>query len=126
MNEPCTADQTNRRFAEAVRDFAAPVPRKWSKLLTLQPGIAELRRKGASYQTITDILRAADVPVSRTTVARFCRDVLEFTPRTSRPRKASARTVKQQLSSSPKAHRISKTDSSPATKCATQSVEIDM
>jgi hypothetical protein len=38
------------------------VPRKWQKLLTLKPGIAELRRKGASYQAITEILRAADVP----------------------------------------------------------------
>ena len=45
------------------------VPRKWQKLLTLKPGIAELRRRGASYQAITEILRAADVPVSRTTVA---------------------------------------------------------
>jgi hypothetical protein len=77
MNEPSTSDQTNHRFAEAVRDYAPTVPRKWQKLLTLKPGIAELRRKGASYQTITDILRAADVPVSRTTVARFCRDVLQ-------------------------------------------------
>jgi len=83
MSEPPTSDQTNHRFAEAVRDYAPTVPRKWQKLLTLKPGIAELRRKGASYQTITDILRAADVPVSRTTVARFCRDVLQ----PSHPRK---------------------------------------
>ena len=74
MNEPSTSDQTNHRFAEAVRDFAPTMPRKWQKLLALKTGIAELRRKGASYQTITDILRAADVPVSRTTVARFCRE----------------------------------------------------
>src|ERR1043166_1124515 len=71
------SDQANHRFAEAVRDYAAPLPQKCQKLLTLQPGIAELRRKGASYQTITDILRAADVPVSRTTVARFCRNILK-------------------------------------------------
>jgi len=77
------SDQTNHRFAEAVRAYAPTVPRKWQKLLTLKPGIAELRRRGASYQAITDILRAADVPVSRTTVARFCRAVL----RPSHPRK---------------------------------------
>src|ERR1043166_8988295 len=83
MNEPSMSDQANHRFAEAVRDYAAPLPQKCQKLLTLQPGIAELRRKGASYQTITDILRAADVPVSRTTVARFCRNILKR----SHPRK---------------------------------------
>ena len=83
MNEPSTSDQANHRFAEAVRGYAPTVPRKWQKLLTLKPGIAELRRRGASYQAITEILRAADVPVSRTTVARFCRDVL----RPSRPGK---------------------------------------
>jgi len=76
MNEPSTSDQTNHRFAEAVRAYAPTVPRKWQKLLRLKPGIAELRRKGASYQAITEILRAADVPVSRTTVPRFCRAVL--------------------------------------------------
>lgn len=83
MNEPSTSDQVNHRFAEAVRAYAPTVPRKWQKLLTLKTGIAELRRKGASYQVITEILRAADVPVSRTTVARFCRDVLHR----SHPRK---------------------------------------
>jgi hypothetical protein len=77
MNEPSATDQSNHRFAEAVRNYAPTVPRKWEKLLTLKPGITELRRKGASYQTITDILRAADVPVSRTTVARFCRAILQ-------------------------------------------------
>jgi len=83
MNEPSTSDQTNHRFAEAVRAYSPTVPRKWQKLLTLKPGIAELQRKGASYQAITEILRAADVPVSRMTVARFCRDILH----PSHPRK---------------------------------------
>src|ERR1035441_3059236 len=58
MNAPSTSDQTNHRFAEAVRAYAPTVPRKWQKLLTLKPGIAELRRRGASYQAITEILRA--------------------------------------------------------------------
>jgi hypothetical protein len=49
MNEPSASDQTNHRFAEAVQTYAAIVPRKWQKLLTLKPGIAELRRKAASY-----------------------------------------------------------------------------
>ena len=76
MNEPFTFDQTNHRFAEALRAYASTVPRKWKKLLRLKPGIAELRCKGASYWAIRETLRAADVPVSRTTVAQFYRAVL--------------------------------------------------
>ncbi len=76
MNEPPASDQTIHRFAEAVEAYAPIVTRKWQELLTLKPGIAEFRRKGASYQTITEILRAADVPFSRTIVARFCQAVL--------------------------------------------------
>jgi hypothetical protein len=63
MNKHSISEPTNHRFTEAVRDYAPSAPRKWQMLLTLQPGIAELRRKGASYQTITEILWAADVPV---------------------------------------------------------------
>jgi hypothetical protein len=62
MNEPSTSDQAYHRFAGAVRAYAPTVPRKWQKFLRLKPGIAELRRKGASYQAITEIPRAADVP----------------------------------------------------------------
>jgi hypothetical protein len=76
MNESSAYDQTNHRFAESVQACAPIVSRKWQKLLTLEPGIAELRRRDASYQAITEILRAADVPVSRTIVPRFCRAVL--------------------------------------------------
>jgi hypothetical protein len=95
MNAPSTSDQTNHRFAEAVRAYAPTVPRKWQKLLTLKPGIAELRRRGASYQSITEILRAADVPVSRTTVARFCRDVLRPTHPRKQRRPASRNSPSQ-------------------------------
>src|SRR5438552_11762814 len=100
MNEPSASDQTNHRFTEAVRDYAPNVPRKWQKLLTLKPGIAELRRKGASYQIITDILRATDVPVSRTTVARFCRDDLQPAHPRKQRRRASRNSPSQPQRSS--------------------------
>ena len=99
MNAPSTSDQTNHRFAEAVRAYAPIVPRKWQKLLTLKQGIAELRRKGASYKAITEILRAADVPVSRTTVPRFCRAVLRPSHRW-KPRRSAPRNFPSQLQSS--------------------------
>src|SRR5208283_5967108 len=100
MNEPSVSDQTNHRFAEAVRAYTPIVPRKWHKLLTLKLGIAELRRRGASYQAITEILRAADVPVSRTTVARFCRDVLHSSHPRKRRRPASRNSPSQTQHSS--------------------------
>ena len=98
---------------------------KLTRLLPFKEGIAELRRKRASYETIADILRNIDVAVSRFTVARFCREVLELKPRPSQSRQASARTVEQHSSSHPKANRIRKADRSRATKPAKQSGESD-
>jgi hypothetical protein len=83
MNEPSASDQADHRFAEAVRAYVPIVPRKWQKLFVFKPGIAKLWRKSASYQAITEILRATVVPVSCTTVARFCHDILH----PSHPRK---------------------------------------
>jgi hypothetical protein len=99
MNESSASDQMNRRFAEAARAYAPTVPRKWQKLLKLKPGIAELRRKGASYQAITEILRAADVPVSRTTIARFCQAVLRPSHRRKQRRPACRNSPSQPQSS---------------------------
>jgi hypothetical protein len=125
MNDATVAELAQNQFATAVRNFTPKLSAKFQKLLPFKDGIAELRRKGASYETITDILRNANVVVSHDTVTRFCRDVMELTPWSSRPRKASARTVQQHSSSSPKAHRIRKADSACATKCATQSRKSD-
>jgi hypothetical protein len=99
MNESSTSSQTNHRFVEAVPAYAPIEPRKWQKLLRLKPGIAKLRRKGASYQAITEILRAADVPVSRTTVPRFCRAVLRPSHRWKPRRPASRNSLSQPQSS---------------------------
>ena len=125
MNDATVAELAQNQFATAVRNFTPKLSAKFQKLLPFKDGIAELRRKGASYETIADILRNTNVVVSHDTVTRFCRDVLELTPRSSRPRKASARTVQQHSSSSPKAQRIRKADSSCATKRATQSGKSD-
>ena len=60
MNALSTSDQTNHRFAEAVRAYAPTVPRKWQKLLTLKSGIAELRRRGA--ESVEEVIaRSEDV-----------------------------------------------------------------
>ena len=83
------AELAQNQFATAVRNFTPKSSPKFQKLLPLKDGIVELRRKGASYAVIADILRNINVAVSHDTVARFCREVLDVTPRTRRPRKAS-------------------------------------
>ena len=126
MNDaPGAGELAQNKFATAVRDFTPKLSAKFQKLLPFKDGIAELRRKGASYEAIADILRNTNVVVSHDTVTRFCRQILGLTPRSSRPRKASARSVQQHSSSSPKAYRIRKEDSSHATKRVTQSREND-
>ena len=117
------AELAQNQFATAVRNFTPKLSPKFQKLLPFKDGIAELRRKGASYETIADILRNTNVVVSHDTVTRFCREVLKLTRRSSRPRKTSVRPVQQHSSSNPKAHRICQADSSPATKRAMQSRE---
>ena len=125
MNHAAVTEVARNEFAIAVRNFTPKLSAKFQKLLPLKDGIAELRGKGASYETIADILRNTNVVVSHDTVTRFCREVLGLTPRSYRPRKASAKTVQQHSSSNPKAHRIRKADSSRATKRAVQSRESD-
>ena len=123
MNHAAVTQVARSDFATAVRNFTPTAPAKFQSLLPFKEGIAELRRKGASYETIADILRNTNVVVSHDTVTRFCREVLKLTRRSSRPRKTSVRPVQQHSSSNPKAHRICQADSSPATKRAMQSRE---
>ncbi|MGD0059310.1 MAG: hypothetical protein ABSD58_07820 [Verrucomicrobiia bacterium] len=122
---PGDAELAQNQFATAVRNFTPKLSAKFQKLLPFKDGIAELRRKGASYETITNILRDTNVVVSHDTVTRFCREVLGLTPRSCRPRKASAKTVQQHSTSNPKAHRIRNVDNSRTSKRTMQSSESD-
>ena len=111
MKKPSVADQAQIKFASAVRNYVPKVAGKLPLLMPFKEGIAELRRKHASYETIASILRDIDVAVSHFTVARFCLEVLKLTAPSSGSRKASARTVKQHPRSNPKAKRIPKPNS---------------
>ena len=125
MKKHSVTDPAQIKFASAVRNYVPKVTGKLPLLMPYKEGIAELRRKHASYETIASILRDIDVAVSHFTVARFCLEVLELTPPSSRSRKASARTVKQPSRSNPKAKRIPNADSARTTKRAKQSGEGD-
>jgi hypothetical protein len=115
------AELAQNQFATAVRDFTPKPSAKFQKLLPLKDGIAELRRKGASYAIIADILRSTNVVVSHDTVARFCSEVLGLTPRTRRPRKASVKALQHDSTGNPKANLVRKDDSSRSTQHVMQS-----
>lgn len=95
MNDASASDPAKGKLAIAVRDFAPKMSHKYQRLLALREGIGELRRKGASYRTIVDILHTIDVPVSHSTLARFCRDVLVSPPARKESRHASVPALSQ-------------------------------
>src|SRR5437899_12824466 len=76
MNDAATADSAASQFAAAVREFTPKSSAKFQALLPFKDGIAELRRKHASYEIIAEILRNINVAVSHDTVAVFCHEVL--------------------------------------------------
>lgn len=80
MTNAAATDSATRQFAEAVRDFTPKASTKFQALLPFKEGIAELRRKHASYEIIADILRNINVAVSHDTVARFCHEMLKIAP----------------------------------------------
>ena len=115
-NVPIDAELAQNQFATAVRNFTPKLSAKFQKLLPLKDGIAELRRRGASYETIADILCNTNVVVSHDTVARFCREVLKLTPRTRRPRKASAKALQHDSTGNPKANLVRKANTPQSDK----------
>lgn len=88
MNDDSAADLARKEFANAVRNYAPKLSGKFRELLPHREGIAELRRKGASYETVVDILHGIHIAVCRDTLTRFCDEVLKLTPARSRQRAA--------------------------------------
>lgn len=72
------------RFHAVVEQFAPPPPRRFHALLPAKDMIGELRRKGASYETIAELLTQHSLPTCRSAIARFCHAVLDEKPRPKR------------------------------------------
>jgi hypothetical protein len=103
MNHAAATEESRNDFATAVQNFPPALSPKFRILSSFKEGIAELRRKGASYETIAEILRNINVIISHDTVAEFCHKVLEIPPAKRRKRKQSVRAVAHRPSSgSPK------------------------
>jgi hypothetical protein len=94
MSHGHDAQESQNRVAEAAANYAPRCPPKYDELMQFKESIATLRRKGASYRTIMDILHTVKVSVSLDTVARFCREVIEQ----RQPRKIKRRPTVRPLS----------------------------
>jgi len=77
MSASIVSADAKSRLQEAVSNYTPPAPEKYRALEEVKDSIIELRKKKASYQVITTILRdAAGIDVSHQTVARYCREIL--------------------------------------------------
>ncbi len=95
VSDAAAAEERTQRFAEAVRNFADVPPKRFAALLPHRDGIAELRRKGASFVMIREILAMAGIEVAADTVRRFYRQVIED------PRTGTKRSSKRERSAAP-------------------------
>ncbi|MGD0650913.1 MAG: hypothetical protein ABSA97_07215 [Verrucomicrobiia bacterium] len=109
MKSDSASDSQTSRFESAIRDYAPKPSRKFQKLLPLKAGIAELRKRRASYKTIADILDNLNIQVACDTVFRFCHEILgEPKAHYRRKRKTSTpRVRKRPGKDSPTPHALS-------------------
>jgi hypothetical protein len=77
MSDQATTEARVRQFAELVRQFTPPPPKRYAALRRHHDGIADLRQKGAPFSLIATMLRNAGVDVSADTVRRYCREHVE-------------------------------------------------
>lgn len=61
---------------KVVSEFTPKRPPKFQELLAAKELITELRRKGASYESIADLLTQHCQPASKSAIAMFCHEVL--------------------------------------------------
>jgi hypothetical protein len=101
VNDNSTSNLVETRWDEAVKNYVPRMSAKWKKLVSLQEGILELRRKHASYRTIAQILRNIDVQVSHVTVRKFCLRVSKSKRRCKQPRKATGKPMYHEAHSQP-------------------------
>jgi hypothetical protein len=118
MNEHSIADSAQEKFASAVKNYEPKMAAKLQKLVRFKEGISELRRKGASYDVIADILSNLGVKVSRFTVTRFCREVLKVSPPRSKSQSTIRRTLEQPACNDSQVERAAKADPSRTTRRA--------
>lgn len=69
-------DEALKRFRDAATQFTRDVSPRASRLLAVKDDIAALRKKGASFRTIGELLTQNGIAASDTCVMRFCHSQL--------------------------------------------------
>jgi len=67
--------EAKRIVAKAVANYSPERQTAFRILSAFRHEIAALRRKGAGFKAIADVLRSANVSVSIPTISRFCHDM---------------------------------------------------
>ena len=66
---------TRQSFREAAQEYDR-TPKLFRELMTYENEIVALRQKGASFDTISELLQKDNVKASWKTVSRFCRKII--------------------------------------------------
>src|SRR6185295_15750183 len=82
-------DDALARFRQAATRYTPGATPSATRLHSAKDDIATLRAKGASYRTISQLLRRCDIVASDQCVRRFCRRELGEKPRRDSKRKPS-------------------------------------
>jgi len=90
MNSITIPDAALMRFRDAATKFTRDASPRASRLLAVKDDIAALRKKGASFRTIGELLTQNGIAASDTCVMRFCQRELGEKPTRSAKRKSSA------------------------------------
>ncbi|TLD71347.1 hypothetical protein FEM03_07395 [Phragmitibacter flavus] len=98
--EPSTVEH-QRVVAEAAASYTPPEPQSYTLLMPHRESIATLRRKGASYRTIANILHTVQAKVSLDTLSRFYREVIEQRPARKSRRRSFIRNLSEQIEAAP-------------------------
>jgi hypothetical protein len=69
---------------KVVTEFRPKRPPKFKELMAAKELITELRRKGASYESIAEVLGQHCLPISKSAIAMFCHQVLGESVRSRR------------------------------------------
>lgn len=83
-------DDALKRFRNAATQFTLDAAPRASRLLSVKDDIAALRKKGASFRTIGELLTQNGIAASDTCVMRFCHSQLGEKPVRSVKRKTAA------------------------------------
>jgi hypothetical protein len=96
------ADNVRTALGSAARNFQPTRRSRFKLLAALKEEIRELRTRGASFETIAELLKKHSVKTSHESVRRFYREVIEQKPVSRKRRRTSRRKQITSITSPPR------------------------